>query len=84
MPLDLRSRNCLACARATTPRTRRPRFCPRHRSCHDLCPDAHLEISFARYEDEDAHICLQGAGGFGQRLIPSPYVNSPLRLFTLR
>ena len=23
---------------------------------HDLCPDAHLEISFARYEDEDAHI----------------------------
>ena len=23
---------------------------------HDLCPDAHLEISFVRYEDEDAHI----------------------------
>jgi hypothetical protein len=23
---------------------------------HDLCPDARQEISFARYEDEDAHI----------------------------
>lgn len=23
---------------------------------HDLCPDARLEISFVRYEDEDAHI----------------------------
>jgi hypothetical protein len=22
----------------------------------DLCPEAHLEISFVRYEDEDAHI----------------------------
>jgi len=23
---------------------------------HDLCPDARLEVSFVRYEDEDAHI----------------------------
>lgn len=23
---------------------------------HDLCPEARLEISFARYEEEDAHI----------------------------
>jgi hypothetical protein len=24
----------------------------------DLCPEARLEISFARYEDEDAHIWI--------------------------
>ena len=24
----------------------------------DLCPDARLEISFVRYEDEDAHIWI--------------------------
>ena len=23
---------------------------------HDLCPEAQLEVSFVRYEDEDAHI----------------------------
>ena len=23
---------------------------------HGLCPDARLEVSFVRYEDEDAHI----------------------------
>jgi hypothetical protein len=23
---------------------------------HDLCPDARLEVSFVRYEEEDAHI----------------------------
>jgi hypothetical protein len=25
---------------------------------HDLCPEARLEISFVRYEDEDAHIWI--------------------------
>jgi len=24
----------------------------------DLCPEAYLEVSFARYEDEDAHIWI--------------------------
>ncbi len=28
------------------------------RYIHDLCPDARLEISFVRYETEDAHIWI--------------------------
>jgi hypothetical protein len=28
------------------------------RHIHDLCPDARLDISFVRYETEDAHIWI--------------------------
>jgi len=41
----------------------------------DLCPEARLEISFTRYEDEDAHIWIS---------MPSPLTAEPREEFANR